>query len=133
MLRWIDSITRRLDDARYARRFTPRNQDSRWSTINRRRYADLEARGLLAAPGLKRPPTRRSGDAPRPSVSAFPSYIDKALKSEPRAWWYFQQLAPSYQRTYIGWIDSAKRQETKERRLREAITLLAASNALGLK
>lgn len=44
---WIDSITRRLDDARYARQFTPRNPDSRWSTINRRRYADLKARGLL--------------------------------------------------------------------------------------
>ncbi|MDQ3697068.1 MAG: YdeI/OmpD-associated family protein [Gemmatimonadota bacterium] len=86
-----------------------------------------------AAPGLKRPPTHRSGDAPRPAVSAVPSYIEKALKSEPRAWQYFQQLAPSYQRTYIGWIDSAKRQETRERRLREAITLLAAGKRLGLK
>jgi uncharacterized protein YdeI (YjbR/CyaY-like superfamily) len=130
---WIDSITRRLDDARYARKFTPRNPDSRWSTINRRRYADLEARGLLAAPGLKRPPTERSGDAPRPSVSAFPAYIEKALTGEPGAWRYFQQLAPSYQRNYIGWIDSAKRQETKERRLREALTLLAAGKKLGLK
>jgi uncharacterized protein YdeI (YjbR/CyaY-like superfamily) len=130
---WIDSITRRLDDARYARKFTPRNPDSRWSTINRRRYADLKARGLLAAPGLKRPPTLRSGDAPRPSASVLPSYIEKALKSEPRARRYFQQLAPSYRRTYIGWIDSARRQETKERRLREALTLLAAHKKLGLK
>jgi uncharacterized protein YdeI (YjbR/CyaY-like superfamily) len=130
---WIDSITRRLDDARYARKFTPRNLDSRWSTINRRRYAGLKARGLLAAPGLKRPPMQRSGDAPRPSVSTLPSYIEKALKGEPRAWRYFQQLAPSYRRNYIGWIDSAKRQETKERRLREAITLLAAGKKLGLK
>lgn len=130
---WIDSLMRRLDGAQYARKFTPRNPDSRWSTINRRRYAGLKARGLLAAPGLKRPPTRRSGDAPRRSVSALPAYIQNAFKSEPRAWRYFQQLAPSYRRTYIGWIDSAKRQETKERRLREAITLLAASKKLGLK
>src|SRR5262245_46591823 len=64
---WIDSIIRRLDDDRYARKFTPRKPDSRWSTINRRRYADLKARGLLAAPGLERAPTGRSGDAPRPS------------------------------------------------------------------
>lgn len=44
---WIDSIVRRLDDTRYARKFTPRKADSRWSSVNRRRYADLELRGLL--------------------------------------------------------------------------------------
>src|SRR6516225_5280720 len=64
---WIDSLIRRLDDDRYARKFTPRKADSAWSTINQRRYADLKARGLLAAPGLERAPTGRSGDAPRPS------------------------------------------------------------------
>ena len=72
---WIDSIVRRLDDDHYARKFTPRKSDSRWSTINRRRYADMKARTLLAAPGLKRPPTSRSGDAPRPSVTVIPPYI----------------------------------------------------------
>src|SRR5881397_1029697 len=63
---WIDSLVRRLDDARYARKFTPRKPDSRWSTSNRRRYAELRARGLLTPAGLKRAPTSRSGDAPRP-------------------------------------------------------------------
>ena len=130
---WIDSIVRRLDDAQYARKFTPRKADSKWSTSNRRRYADLESRGLLAAPGLKRAPTSRSGDAPRPSVLVCPSYIEKTLKADPRAWQYFEQLAPSYRRAYIGWIDSAKRQETKEKRLREALGLLAAGKKLGLK
>ena len=130
---WIDSLVRRLDEARYARKFTPRKAASKWSTSNRRRYADLEARGLLAAPGLRRSPTNRSGDAPRPSVSALPSYIEDTLKTVPAAWQNFEQLAPSYQRAYIGWIDSAKREETKERRLREALTLLASGKKLGLK
>ncbi len=130
---WIDSLVRRLDEARYARKFTPRKATSKWSTSNRRRYADLKARGLLAAPGLERAPTHRSGDAPRPSVSAPPSYIEETLKTVPAAWQYFAQLAPSYQRAYIGWIDSAKREETKERRLREALTLLASGKKLGLK
>jgi uncharacterized protein YdeI (YjbR/CyaY-like superfamily) len=130
---WIDSIVRRLDDARYARKFTPRKADSRWSTINRRRYADLASRGLLAAPGLKRPPASRSGDAPAPSVWVLPSYMEEALKANPRAWKHFEQLAPSYRRMYIGWIDSAKRDETKQRRLREALSLLAAGKKLGLK
>jgi len=130
---WIDSIVRRLDDARYARKFTPRKADSKWSTANRRRYADLELRGLLTAPGLNRAPTSRSGDAQRPSGSEIPSYIEQALRTNPRASKCFEQLAPSYRRAYIGWIDSAKREQTKERRLREALNLLAAGKKLGLK
>jgi len=130
---WIDSLIKRLDDERYARKFTPRQPGSKWSSINRRRYADLAARGLLAAPGLKRTPTSRSGDAPRPSLLGIPPYIEQQLKANPRAWNYFERLAPSCRRAYIGWIDSAKREETKERRLREAIVLLAAGRKLGLK
>jgi len=130
---WIDSIVRRLDDTRYARKFTPRKADSRWSSVNRRRYTDLELRGLLAEPGRKRAPTSRSGDAPRVSDSAIPPYIEATLKTNPRAWEFFQQLAPSYRRAYIGWIDAAKRQETKQRRLDEALGLLAAGKKLGLK
>ena len=130
---WIDSLIRRLDDDRYARKFTPRKVDSKWSTINRKRYADLESCGLLAAAGLKRPPTGKSGDAARPSASELPSYIEETFKSDPLAWQNFQQLAPSYRRAYIGWIDSAKRQETKDKRLQEALDLLAAGKKLGLK
>jgi uncharacterized protein YdeI (YjbR/CyaY-like superfamily) len=130
---WIDSLVRRLDDDRYARKFTPRKPDSKWSTINRRRHADLEARGLLAAPGRERAPTSRSGDAPRPSVSVLPPYIDEALKAHPAARETFERLSPSCRRAYIGWIDSAKRTETKEKRLREALGLLAAGKKLGLK
>ena len=130
---WIDSIVKRLDDDRYARKFTPRKPDSKWSTINRRRYADLDARGLLAAPGLERAPTSRSGDAPRPSLSVLPPYIEKQLKANPRVWSFFEQLAPSCRRAYLAWIDSAKREETKEKRLREAVGLLARGKKLGLK
>lgn len=130
---WIDSLVRRLDDDRYARKFTPRRADSMWSTINRRRYEDLKRQGLLAAPGLERAPTSRSGDAPRPSLSVIPPYIEKRLMANARAWEFFQQLAPSYRRAYIGWIESAKREETKDKRLREVINLLTAEKKPGLK
>jgi uncharacterized protein YdeI (YjbR/CyaY-like superfamily) len=53
------------------------------------------------------------------------------LKADPRARRYFEQLAPSYRWAYIGWIDSAKRDETKQKRLREALSLLAAGKKLG--
>jgi uncharacterized protein YdeI (YjbR/CyaY-like superfamily) len=66
-------------------------------------------------------------------VSVIPLYIEKPLQAEGRAWDYFVQLPASYRRAYIAWIDSAKREETKEKRLREAISLLAAGKKLGLR
>jgi uncharacterized protein YdeI (YjbR/CyaY-like superfamily) len=130
---WVDSLVKRLDENRYARKFTPRKPDSRWSTVNRRRYAELKAQGLLAPAGLERAPTDRDGDAPRPSVTALPPYLQKELKANPRAGEFFQKLAPSCKRAYIGWVDSAKREETKQKRLAEMIGLLAAGKKLGLK
>ena len=130
---WIDSLVRRLDDARYARKFTPRKPDSKWSTSNCKRYAQLKASGRLMPAGLNRSPTDRSGDAPRPSPTKLPPYIEEGLRNHPAARRYFESLAPSYRRLYIGWIDSAKQQETKMRRLQEAIRLLAAGKKLGLK
>src|SRR6266480_4045762 len=62
---WVDSLVKRLDDRRYARKFTPRRADSRWSTINRKRYAALKASGRLKPGGINRAPTDR-GHAPRP-------------------------------------------------------------------
>jgi uncharacterized protein YdeI (YjbR/CyaY-like superfamily) len=98
---WVDSLIKRLDDVRYARKFTPRKPDSRWSTANRKRYARLQASGRLMPSGLKLAPTSRSGDAPRPSITRIPRYIRRALKSHPAARNYFESLAPSYRRLYI--------------------------------
>jgi uncharacterized protein YdeI (YjbR/CyaY-like superfamily) len=130
---WVDSLVKRLDDDRYARKFTPRKPDSRWSTINRQRYAELKAAGLLAPAGLKRPPTDRDGDAPRPSITKLPTYMKQELQANVRAWEFFGALALSCRRAYIGWVDSAKRDETKQKRLREMIQLLLAGKKLGLK
>ena len=130
---WIDSLLKRIDDERYARKFKPRKPGSSWSTINRKRWAELKASGRLMPAGLKRAPTHRSGDAPRRSPSGAPPYIEEALRRHPAAHKYFESLAPSYRRMYIGWVDSAKREETKARRLGEAIALLAAGKKLGLK
>jgi uncharacterized protein YdeI (YjbR/CyaY-like superfamily) len=131
--RWIDSLIKRLDDERYARKFTPRKVDSKWSTSNRQRHAQLKASGRLLPAGLNRAPTPRSGDAPRPSPANLPPYIQEALRNRPAAWNYFERLSPSYQRMYIAWIDSAKQQATKMRRLNEALRLLAAGKKLGMK
>ena len=54
---WIDSLVRRLDDDRFARKFTPRKPDSNWSAINRKRYVELKAEGRLMPSGIARAPT----------------------------------------------------------------------------
>ena len=126
---WVDSLIRRLDHTRYARKFTRRKGESKRSTANRNRYAQLKASGRLMAAGFSRAPTERSGDAPRPSLSKVPPYIEEAFRNCPAAWTYLQSLAPSYRRMYIGWIDTAKQQETKMRRLQEALRLLAAGKS----
>jgi uncharacterized protein YdeI (YjbR/CyaY-like superfamily) len=133
---WVDSLVKRLDDRRYARKFTPRRPDSRWSAVNRKRYAELKAEGRLQPPGIERPPTNR-GYGPRPPrleiPSELPAYIQTALRNHPTAMCHFEALGPSQRRRYFAWIESAKRDETKLRRLEEAIRLLASGKVLGLK
>jgi uncharacterized protein YdeI (YjbR/CyaY-like superfamily) len=131
---WIDSLVRRLDDERFARKFTPRKPDSRWSDVNRKRYAELRASGRLQEPGKQRAPTsRRSVKPARLPWTKVPAYMQEALERNRAARATFESLAPGYRRQYVGWVDSAKQQETKLRRLREAIQLLAAGRKLGLK
>ena len=128
---WVDSLIKRLDDDRYARKFTPRKADSRWSTVNRKRYAALQASGRLMPAGIARPPTAKSGDAPQ--YSTVPAYIEAALQKHRAAWKAFEGLPPSHRRQYIAWIDSAKKDETKQKRLQEAIQKLVAGHKVGMK
>ncbi len=129
---WIDSLIKRLDDDRYARKFTPRQPTSKWSDINRKRWAELKAAGFLTAAGLAAAPTDNTY-APPPAVPNLPAYIAKAFKAKPKAWKFFQDLAPTYRRHFVVWIHLAKRPETREKRIRESIALLVAGKKLGLK
>ena len=129
---WIDSLIKRLDDNRYAIKVTPRKPASKWSAINRRRWMELKAAGLLTPAGLDAPPTENTY-APKPTIPNLPLYIAKAIKANPKAWKFFRALAPTHRRYFVAWIHTAKRPETRERRLRESIDLLAAGKRLGLK
>jgi len=130
---WVDSLIRRLDDDRYARKFTPRKIDSYWSDLNRKRYSKLEVLGLLAPAGRDRAPSGAKRYPPRRKTSAaVPTYIEKAFKAERRAWATFERLTPRERTLYVGWIESAKREETKASRIEKAVRLLAAGKKLGL-
>jgi uncharacterized protein YdeI (YjbR/CyaY-like superfamily) len=129
---WIDSLAKRLDDDRYALKMTPRRPTSKWSDINRKRWADLKAAGLLTSAGLAAAPTTNSY-APRPVIPELPAYIAKALKTNSKAWAFFRKLARTDRRHFVVWIHMAKRPDTRQRRTRESIRLLAAGKKLGLK
>lgn len=129
---WVDSLIRRLDDDRYLLKFTPRKSTSPWSDSNRKRWKELKAAGQLAAAGLAAAPTNK-GYARKPLIPQLPSYVAKALKTDPKAWRFFQELPRGERRNFVVWIHIAKRPDTRQRRIRESIALLAAGKQLGLK
>jgi uncharacterized protein YdeI (YjbR/CyaY-like superfamily) len=129
---WVDSLIKRLDADRFALKFTPRKPTSKWSDINRKRWADLKQQGLLTPAGLEAAPTSNCY-GPRPTIPVLPAYVATALKKSPKAWRFFQALPPTERRNFVVWIHIAKRPETRARRLRESIVLLTAGKRLGLK
>jgi uncharacterized protein YdeI (YjbR/CyaY-like superfamily) len=123
---WIDGIVKPIDETRYTQRFTPRKPKSNWSELNRRLYARLLAEGKIAPPGLAKPPEgERYISAPHEVGDEVPPFIVAGLKKHPAARKFFEALAPSHRRHYIAWITNARRDETRQRRLAEAIEHLA--------
>lgn len=129
---WIDSLIKRIDGDRYAIKATPRKPTSKWSDVNRRRWKELEAAGLLAPAGVVAAPTENRY-AERPAIPELPSYIATAIRSNGGAWKFFQALPPRERRNFVVWIHTAKRPETRARRIDESTRLLAAGKKLGLR
>ncbi len=133
---WIDGMIRRIDDATYAQRFTPRRRGSTWSDLNKLRVARLVREGRMTPAGLAKVdfdlPDPHAPRQPREALP-LPDWLKQELQSSPRAWANFERLPPSARRNYIGWISAAKREETRGRRLREAIELLERNERLGMK
>lgn len=135
---WIDSIIRKMDHERFARKFTPRKPESNWSPSNKKRVERLIASGRMTGFGLALVTAAKSKgrwDAPaRPEISMeiLPAF-QEALEEHPGAKAFFEQLAPGYQKQYIAWVAVAKRPETREKRIRESIALLGKGEKLGMK
>jgi uncharacterized protein YdeI (YjbR/CyaY-like superfamily) len=121
---WIDGLRRRVDEGRYAIRFTPRRRGSVWSRVNVARVEALIGEGRMRPAGLaahrqRRPEDDESGARPperppEPYASVFRERDEAALD-------FFLAQSPSYRRTAIGWVLSAKREETRLRRLEQII------------
>lgn len=136
---WIDSIVQKIDDERYAQKFTPRKNSSNWSELNKRRIRKLLKEGRMTQAGRVKigvgvlEAEERSKSERKTKELVIPSYLSEALRENKKAWENFNNLAPSYRRQYVGWIANAKKEETRKRRIREAIELLARNEKLGMK
>lgn len=128
---WIDSVMRRIDEERHMQRFSPRKAGSNWSKINMAKVAKLKEAGLMRPAGLEAYEARsadRSGiyAFEQEKVAGLPAEYEKRLRANAEAWKYWQDSAPSYRRTATHWVVSAKKEETRERRLTQLIKDSAA-------
>jgi len=119
---WIDSVRQSIDDESYMNRFTPRKPDSNWSAVNVRRVGELTKRRRMRAAGLKAFRERRAEKTgtysyeQRSSVK-LPAAFEKRFRAKEEAWSWFEAQPDDYRATARYWVMSAKKSETRERRL----------------
>ena len=126
---WIDGIRRSLGDESYTIRFTPRRSNSIWSARNVRHVEDLIREGRMRPAGLAafeaRSPDRTGVYSfEQRHAARLDEEQEARFRADPNAWEFFQGQPPSYRQTAIFWVVSAKRPETRARRL---ATLIADS------
>ena len=118
---WIDSVRYRIDDERSAQRFTPRRAGSTWSAINVAKVASLTAEGRMRPAGLAayeaRDPARTAIYSYERDTAAFTDAETATFQADPAAWRDWERRPPGYRRQATHWVTSAKRPETRARRL----------------
>lgn len=135
---WIDSTVKRIDDEKYAQKFTPRRNKSNWSELNIKRAREMIAQGKMARAGLakfdeaKKTIKKENKVKPAKKRLAIPPDLKKALSTNKKARENFTNFAPSYRRLYIGWITDAKKQETREKRIRQTVERSAQNKKPGM-
>lgn len=131
---WIDGVRRSLDGERYCIRFTPRKPSSTWSAINIRKVKELTKQGLMRPAGLaafqKRKKKRSGIYSYENRPHEFPTTLEKRFRDNTDAWTFFSQQSPSYRRTIVYWVVSAKKDDTQLSRLTKAIDASALGKRL---
>lgn len=132
---WIDAVRKSIDDARWMIRFTPRKKTSIWSATNIARVAELEAEGRMKPAGRRAFAARSEARSrvysyERATPAALTAAERAAFEKKKRAWEFFTKVAPSYQRVATHWVVSAKKPETRARRLAQLIACSAAGERL---
>lgn len=131
---WIDGVRRSIDASSYTIRFTPRRQRSIWSKVNVRRAKELIASGLMQPAGQRAfeacQEVRSGVYSFEQNEIAFEKSQEQEFKRDKAAWQFFQSQAPWYRRTTTHWVTSAKREETKAKRLKILIEDSAAGRTI---
>jgi uncharacterized protein YdeI (YjbR/CyaY-like superfamily) len=131
---WIDGVRKRVDEQSYTIRFTPRKPTSAWSRVNVARVAELTAAGLMRPAGIAAFEARTAEGTysyEQRDDAAFDPERERRFRAEETAWGWFSAQAPWYRRTATHWVMSAKRDETRDRRLAQLIEDSAAGRAVG--
>jgi uncharacterized protein YdeI (YjbR/CyaY-like superfamily) len=125
---WIDGVRKSLDEVSYMIRFTPRKPRSVWSNVNIKRVEELSKAGVMQPAGLKAFEQRKQDKsgiyAYEQKEQKLGGDYEQKLKANTKAWEFFHKQAPWYQRTVSWWVISAKKEETRQKRLDQ---LIAAS------
>ena len=119
---WIDGIVKRIDDEKHAQRYTPRKPKSYWSNVNKERAKRMIEQGKMTDAGLvKIKEAKKSGWWKRAYSfeveNIMSGKMKEVLMSDKEAWTNFQKFGKSYQNTYIFYVNYAKREETKKKRM----------------
>lgn len=132
---WIDGVRRSLGEESYTIRFTPRKPASTWSALNIKRAKELIDEGLMHPAGLAAFERRRDDRSAiyayeRPRDAKLAPEAERAFRANERAWAFFSEQAPWYRRNATHWVTSAKREDTRRRRLKTLIADSAAGRRL---
>lgn len=130
---WIDRIRKSLGDDSYTIRFTPRRSGSIWSKVNIERFGALKAKGQMTPAGEKayEDNKEKSGLYSYERETAALSPIEEAaFRQEARAWADWEKRAPSYRKAVLHWVTSAKRPETRSKRLAALMKSSAAGDKI---
>jgi uncharacterized protein YdeI (YjbR/CyaY-like superfamily) len=131
---WIDGIRRSLGEESYTIRFTPRKARSIWSAVNIKRIGELMELGRMQPSGLKafndRDPERTGLYSNEQDALQLDPVYEEQFRATPRAWEFFQSQRPSYRKPALWWAMSAKKEETRLRRLSTLIEDSAAERRI---
>ncbi|MFN3753999.1 YdeI/OmpD-associated family protein [Flavobacterium sp.] len=124
---WIDSTVKRIDDERRRQMFTPRKDKSVWSKLNKTYIEKLIAENLMHESGLRKIEIAKQNgsweslDAVENGV--MPEDLAGAFEQNPKALDNFNRFSPSYRKSYLYWLNQAKREATRQSRIAEIISL----------
>lgn len=122
---WIDGVRKSRDAESYVNRVTPRRRGSTWSAVNLKRAGELIGLGLMEPAGLAAYDARDEAKTRRYSFEQERASLGRPYEAEfkrnAKAWSWFSSQPPSYRKTAIWWVVSAKRETTRRRRLQALI------------